>query len=72
MRDAYGIAWALWLLGFILTEGKAILDDDKDPGNYTLSHFVRRLAVRSWLFRYGLLALLAWLPFHFELLEGIL
>ena len=68
MRDPYTVAWLLWVLSFVLIEGKAILDDDKDPGNYTLSHYVRRLAVRSRLFRYGLLALLAWLPFHFELI----
>jgi hypothetical protein len=71
VRDAYTIAWLLWVLGFVVTEAKAILDDDEDPGNYTLSHYVRRLAVRSRLFRYGLLALLGWLPFHFELLEGL-
>lgn len=71
MRDAYAWAWGLWVLGFVVTEAKAILDDDKDPGNFTLSHYTRRLAARSKVFRYGLLALLGWLPFHFELLEGI-
>lgn len=68
MRDAYAWAWLLWVGGFVVTEAKAILDDKKAEGNFTLSHYVRRLAARSRLFRYGLLALLAWLPVHFELI----
>lgn len=68
MRDAYAVAWLLWVVSFVLVEGSAILDDSKAEGNFTLSHYVRRLAVRSRIFRYGLLALLAWLPFHFELI----
>ncbi len=71
-RRSYAWSWILWVVGFGVIELKAILDDDKEEGNFTLSHYVRRLAKSSWIFRLFMLGLLSWLgPIgldHFNLL----
>ena len=71
-RRSYAWAWILWALAFGVIELKSILDDDEGEGNFTLSHYIRRLAKSSWLFRIAMLALLGWLgPIgldHFNLL----
>lgn len=69
LRVRYAWAWIAWVGMFIVLETKAILDDSKEDGNFTLSHFVRRLAARSWTFRIFMIGLLAWLlPLnHFDL-----
>lgn len=72
LRKKYSWAWILWVLSFFLIEFKAIIDDDKAEGDFTLSHYVRRLigekgaaGVERWIFRVGLTGLLAWLGPHF-------
>ena len=72
LRKKYAWAWILWVLAFGLIEFKAIMDDDKADGDFTLSHYVRRLigekgkaGVERWLFRIGLVGLLGWLGPHF-------
>ena len=71
-RKWYAYAWIAWAISFAVLEWRAIKDDDREEGDFTLSHYVRRLAKRSWLFRIAMLALLAWLgPIgldHFNLL----
>ncbi|KKM03748.1 hypothetical protein LCGC14_1771300 [marine sediment metagenome] len=55
-------------------EFKAIIDDDKAEGDFTLSHYMRRLfgekgdAITAWrwLWRAAIAALLIWLPPHFN------
>ena len=73
LRKKYGWAWILWVLAFGVIEFKAIVDDDKAKGDFTLSHYVRRLigekgvpaSIERWLFRGGLAGLLLWLGPHF-------
>ena len=72
LRGKYGWAWILWVLGFGIIEFKAIVDDDKADGDFTLSHYIRRLigekggaGIERWLFRGGLAGLLFWLGPHF-------
>ena len=69
LRVRYAWAWIAWVVMFIVLETKAILDDSKEDGNFTLSHFVRRLAARSWTFRIFIAGILIWLTAfnHFEL-----
>ena len=71
-RRSYAWAWRLWVVAFGVLELKAILDDDEEEGDFTLSHFTRRLAKSSWIFRAAIIALLAWLgPIgldHFDLI----
>lgn len=75
LRRKYAWAWLLWLGLFGVTELKAILDDDKAEGDYTLSHFIRRLLASRkgavagpwhWAFRAFLLGLFSWLVPHFD------
>lgn len=74
LRKKYAWAWIVWVLGFFVIEFKAIVDDDKAEGDFTLSHFVRRLlgskkgkvGVWHWAFRAGLLGLFTWLVPHFN------
>ena len=72
LRGKYGWAWILWVVFFGVVEFKAITDDDKAEGDFTLSHYVRRLigdkgaaGIGNWLFRGGLAGLLLWLGPHF-------
>jgi len=72
LRKKYTWAWILWILAFGLIEWRAIVDDDKEDENFTLSHYVRRLLGRNkkktignWLFIAGLGGLFAWLIPHF-------
>ena len=72
LRKKYAWAWILWVIGFGVIEFKAITDDDKADGDFTLSHYVRRLigekgagGIERWLFRGGLIGLLLWLGPHF-------
>ena len=72
LRGKYGWAWILWVLAFGIIEFKAITDDGKAEGDFTLSHYVRRLigekgkaGIGKWIFRAGLTGLLTWLPLHF-------
>ena len=73
LRKKYAWAWILWVLGFAVIEFKAIIDDDKAEGDFTLSHFIRRLIVEkgkigiaNWAFRAFLLGLFTWLVPHFD------
>ena len=78
----YKWAWIIWAVSFGVLELKAILDDDKDEGDFTLSHYVRRaigtfknspkMNTANWLARAAVVALLTWLGPHFKLLEGLL
>ncbi len=72
LRKKYSWAWILWVLAFGIIEFKAITDDDKAEGDFTLSHYVRRLIgekggadIERWIFRVGLVGLLSWLGPHF-------
>jgi len=72
LRAKYAWGWILWVLSFAVIELKAILDDDKAAGDFTLSHYVRRLigekgkaGIWRWTFRLGLGGLLIWLGPHF-------
>jgi len=77
----YKWAWIIWALLFAVIEIKAILDDDKGAGDYTLSHFVRRaigayktspkMNSANWAARVAIGALLIWLWPHFKVLMGI-
>ena len=74
LRKKYAWAWILWVLAFGVIEWRAIVDDDKEDEDFTLSHYVRRLlgrnkaaTVGNWLFRIGLGGLFAWLIPHFYL-----
>ncbi len=67
LRRKFAWAWILWLVGFGVIEYIAIKNDGVGEGNFTLSHYARRLAASSWIFRVALTLLLAWLPGHFEL-----
>ena len=72
LRKKYSWAWIIWVLGFGVIEWKAIADDSKEDGDFTLSHFTRRLIgdkgkadLGNWVFRIGLIGLLGWLGPHF-------
>lgn len=72
LRVKYAWGWIIWVLSFAVIELKAILDDDKAEGDFTLSHYVRRLigekgkaGIWRWAFRFGLGGLLVWLGPHF-------
>ena len=72
-RKKYALAWILWILAFGLIEWRAIVDDDKEEGDFTLSHYVRRLlgekgtaiTAGKWAFRVGLAGLFIWMIPHF-------
>ncbi len=73
LRKKYAWAWILWVLSFAVIELKAILDDDKAEGDFTFSHFIRRLIVEkgkvgiaNWAFRAFLLGVFTWLVPHFN------
>ena len=73
LRKKYGWAWILWVLAFGVIELKAILDDDKAEGDFTLSHYIRRLiaekgaiGIGNWAFRAFLLGVFTWLVPHFN------
>ena len=73
LRKKYAWAWILWVLGFAVIEFKAIIDDDKAAGDFTLSHYVRRLIgekgkadLGKWAFRAFLIGLFGWLVPHFN------
>jgi len=75
LRKKYAWAWILWVVGFGVIEFKAIVDDDKAEGDFTLSHFTRRLLASKkgmkagpwhWAFRAFLLGLFTWLVPHFN------
>ncbi len=78
----YKWAWIIWALSFGAIELKAILDDDKEEGDFTLSHFIRRaigtfktspkMTTANWIARAVLGAAIAWFVPHFRLLEGLL
>ncbi len=72
LRAKYSWAWILWVIAFGVIEFKAIVDDDKAEGDFTLSHFIRRLLAEkgmaglgNWAFRFGLGAALIWFGPHF-------
>jgi len=72
LRKKYAWAWIVWVLSFAVIEFKAIIDDDKAEGDFTLSHYVRRLigekgkaGIGHWLFRGAIAGLLFWLGPHF-------
>lgn len=68
-REWYKWAWIAWVVSFAVLEWRAIVDDDKEAGDFTLSHYIRRLATKSWLFRGFIAGILIWLgPMdHFNL-----
>jgi len=73
LRRKYAWAWLLWVAAFGVIEFKAIIDDDKAEGDFTLSHFIRRLLAEkgaadlgNWAFRAFLLGLFTWLVPHFN------
>ena len=57
------------MIAFGVIEYKAIKDDGEEEGDFTLSHFVRRLADKRFVFRAAVAGLLIWLgPMdHFNL-----
>ncbi len=72
LRKKYGWAWIIWILAFGVIEFKAITDDDKAEGDFTLSHYVRRLigekgaaGIGNWVARGAIGGLLLWLGPHF-------
>jgi hypothetical protein len=74
----YKWAWVAWALLFAVIEISAILDDDKDEGDFTLSHYLRRaigtfktsgkMTKANWAARGAIIALLTWLVPHLRLL----
>lgn len=71
LRGKYAWAWILWLVSFGVIEWKAIVDDDKAAGDFTLSHYARRLLGENtkvkaghWIFRVGLGAFFVWIIPH--------
>jgi len=77
----YKWAWIIWAVSFGVLELKAILDDDKEGGDFTLSHYIRRaigtfkdspkMNILNWAARGAVIALLTWLPPHFKVLQGL-
>ena len=67
LRRKFAWAWILWVVAFGVIEYISIKNDGVGEGNFTLSHYARRLAKSSWIFRVFITVLLAWLPGHFEL-----
>ncbi len=77
----YKWAWILWAVLFAVIEIKAILDDDKDGGDFTLSHFIRRaigsykespkMNTANWAARVAIVALLIWFFPHFKVFLGV-
>ncbi len=77
----YKWAWIVWAALFAVIEISAILDDDKDEGDFTLSHYIRRaigtfktspkMTTGNWVARAAIIALLSWLPGHFKVLLGL-
>lgn len=77
----YKWAWIVWALLFAVIEIKAILDDNEDGGDYTLSHFLRRavgtykespkMNSANWAARAAIIALLTWLVPHLRLLAEL-
>jgi len=72
LRGKYAWAWILWVLGFAVIEYRAIIDDDKAEGDFTLSHYTRRLLgkdvdakLKHWAFRLGLGGFFVWIIPHF-------
>ena len=72
LRKKYSWAWILWVLAFGVIEWRAIVDDDLAEGDFTLSHYVRRLlgknkpaTVGNWIFRIGLTGFFTWVIPHF-------
>ncbi len=72
LRGKYAWAWALWAASFGVIELKAILDDKKAEGDFTLSHYTRRLLgkdvdakLKHWAFRVGLGGFFVWVIPHF-------
>lgn len=79
LRKKYFWAWIAWLLLFAVIELKAILDDDEDEGDYTLSHYLRRglaaakpAKVGNWIFRAVVIGVFAWLIPHLNLPEMLM
>jgi len=73
LRKKYAWAWIIWILSFAIIEFKAILDDDKAAGDYTLTHYIRRLIGAKgkagkwrWSFRLFLAGLVVWFVPHFN------
>ncbi len=77
----YKWAWILWAALFGVIEIKAILDDDKGAGDYTLSHFIRRaigayktspkMTTANWAARVALISGIVWFVPHFKVLVGL-
>lgn len=77
----YKWAWIIWALLFAVIELKAILDDDKGAGDFTLSHFLRRaigtykespkMNSANWAARVAIVAFLIWIGPHLKVLVGI-
>ncbi len=77
----YKWAWIIWALLFGVVELKAILDDDKEEGDFTLSHFLRRaigtfktspkMNVANWAARAALISMISWFVPHFRLLADL-
>lgn len=78
----YKWAWIVWALLFAVIEIKAIIDDDKGAGDFTLSHFLRRaigtykespkMNSANWAARAAIIAFLAWIGPHLKVLVGLL
>ena len=71
LRGKYAWAWILWLAAFGLIEWRAIVDDDKAAGDFTLSHYTRRLlgkdvkvTAKHWIFRVVLAGGFVWIIPH--------
>jgi len=72
LRRKYAWAWIIWVLSFFVIEWRAIVDDDKAAGDFTLSHYTRRLLgkdvdakLKHWAFRLGLGGFFVWIIPHF-------
>ncbi len=73
LRKKYSWAWIIWVLSFAIIEFKAIIDDDKAEGDFTLSHYIRRLIgekgkadLENWGWRVFFVGLFSWLVPHFN------
>lgn len=73
LRKKYSWAWIIWVLSFAVIEFKAIIDDDKAEGDFTLSHYIRRLIgekgkadLENWAWRAFFVGLFSWLVPHFN------
>ena len=71
----YKWAWIAWVAAFGVIEYKAIIDDDEEGGDFTFSHYVRRImatfktsgapTIANYFARVIVTGIVSWLGPHF-------